>query len=198
MLYLLLSVGVFLIVCGGYLILREKRTRGMVFREVVKDQDRENGDWIRLLAANQELKEQMETVEKKLDGISDRLEQTGQQAKALAKPQAEVLSKPQAEVLSKPQAEVLPKPQAEVLPKPQAEVLSKPQAEVRFSPLKGFLAKPSGKEPSARRDYREAACRIADMRKQNMSVEDMASSLHMEKGEILFIQGLLEQKRKDL
>ncbi len=190
MLYLLLSVGVFLIVCGGYLILREKRTRGMVFREVVKDQDRENGDWIRLLAANQELKTQLETMEKKLDGISDRLEQTGQQAKALAKPQAEVLSKPQ--------AEVLPKPQAEVLPKPQAEVLSKPQAEVRFSPLKGFLAKPSGKEPSARRDYREAACRIADMRKQNMSVEDMASSLHMEKGEILFIQGLLEQKRKDL
>ena len=182
MLYLLLSVGVFLIVCGGYLILREKRTRGMVFREVVKDQDRENGDWIRLLAANQELKTQLETMEKKLDGISDRLEQTGQQAKALAKPQAEVLSKPQ----------------AEVLPKPQAEVLPKPQAEVRFSPLKGFLAKPSGKEPSARRDYREAACRIADMRKQNMSVEDMASSLHMEKGEILFIQGLLEQKRKDL
>ena len=90
MLYLLLSVGVFLILCGGYLILREKRARGRIFREVVKDQDRENGDWIRLLAASQELKVQMETVEKKLDGISVRLGQTGQQVKS----QAEVPSTP--------------------------------------------------------------------------------------------------------
>ena len=157
MLYLLLSAGIFLIVCGGYLMLREKRTRGRIFREVVKDQDRENGDWVRLLAANQELKVQLKTVEKKLDGISARLDQ------------AEVRSRP---VEVQPESQTVP-------PKLQ----------------KGFSEKPA-KGSSVPTDYREAACRIADMRKQNRSVEDMASSLHMEKGEILFIQGLLEQKKR--
>ena len=165
MLYLLLSAGIFLILCGGYLMLREKRTRGRIFREVVKDQDRENGDWVRLLAANQELKVQLKTVEKKLDGISARLDQAERQAR----PQAEVRSRP---VEVQPESQTVP-------PKLQ----------------KGFSEKPS-KGSSVPRDYREAACRIADMRKQNRSVEDMASSLHMEKGEILFIQGLLEQKKR--
>jgi len=169
LLYLLLSVGVFLILCGGYLILREKRARGRIFREVVKSQSQENGDWIRLLAASQELKVQMETVEKKLDGISVRLGQTGQQVKS----------------------------QAEVPSRSQTEVPSKPQTGNRSRSQERFPEKPSGKGLSVHRDYREAACRVADMRKQNKSVEDMASSLHMEKGEILFIQGLLEQKRKD-
>ena len=132
MLYFLMSAGILLILCGGYFIKREKQGeqgKGEDFQAVVEEQEQKNGEFIRLLAANQDLKIRLESVEDKLDGISTRLERPGQ----------------------------------------------------------------ISEDKTVGPDYGAAACKIAEMKKKNMSVDDMAAALHMGKGEILFIQRLLEK-----
>ena len=125
---LLLTVGILLIVWGGYLVRKEKQGEETeTFQEVLVEQGREKGDFIRLLAANQDLKERLESVENKLDGMAVRLEQV------------------------------------------------------------------RGDEPKTDPDYGEAAYKIAEMTKKKLSVEEMATSLHMGKGEVLFIQKMLEK-----
>ncbi|HHY81535.1 MAG TPA: hypothetical protein GX505_02520 [Clostridiales bacterium] len=72
--YLLLSVGIILLIYGGYLLKKENDVNRS-FQELLDEQNRDKGDYVKLLAANLEVKTRLDSLETRLEYILDRLDQ---------------------------------------------------------------------------------------------------------------------------
>ena len=73
--YFVLVMGIIIMFFGGYLIKKENKVNGEAFQGLVEEQGRDKGGLLRLMAANEDLKNQLYHLESKLDQISAHLEQ---------------------------------------------------------------------------------------------------------------------------
>ena len=76
--YFLLAAGLLLIVYGGFLLKKENQIHGEGFHDLLAEQSRDREEYIKLLAGNQDLKLRLNSVEAKLDHVSDQLERMDQ------------------------------------------------------------------------------------------------------------------------
>ena len=77
--YFLLVIGLILIFIGGYLLKKENKVKGESFQELLEEQNTDKTEYIKLLAGNQGLKIQLDTIEDKLEHISVQLELVGKE-----------------------------------------------------------------------------------------------------------------------
>lgn len=142
MIYLLLAIGILCILYGWQSIKKKRKLQEETFKKAIIKEERENGDYIKLLSTNHELKAQLSIIEDKVEEVLVQIENLQGVIKGLKEE-------------------------------------------------KENMDKLSQKQPE--RDYGEIARNIQEMTKQNKSVEEIATTLNMGKGEILFIRRLLEK-----
>lgn len=133
--YFVLALGIIMVFYGGYLIKKENKENVEVFQGLVEEQGRDKDEFIKLMAANEDLKVHLYHLESQLDHISAQLEQV------------------------------------------EEDKAAQYQTDKPIGP-----------------DYWAAADKIAEMKRSNMSLDQIAASLNMGKGEVLLIQNLLEKQ----
>lgn len=142
MIYVLLAAGIILILTGIKLKDIEKHRRSEAFREVISVQERDNSEYIKLMAINQELLSRVGFIENKTEDIANNLA-------AIQRSVENILSMP--------------------------------------------AGSSNGREQGEAQAYSDAVYKIDKMMKSNMSVDEIATSLNMGKGEVLLIQRLLQK-----
>lgn len=142
MIYLLFVIGILCILYGRYLIKKKRELQEETFKEAIVKEEKDNGDYIKLLSTGHELKAQLSIIENKVENVLTQVENLQGNIKGLKEE------------------------------KENTEYLSQEQTE---------------------RDYNEIARNIQKMTKQNKSVEEIATTLNMGKGEVLFIRRLLKK-----
>lgn len=76
MIYILFIIGVIICIYGWRLIKTEKRVKGETFRDFISEQNNENGEYIKLLSLNIELKNQLNTIEDNLNILLKKTKET--------------------------------------------------------------------------------------------------------------------------
>ena len=142
MIYVLLAIGIILIITGIKLKENETKRRGKAFREVMSVQERDKGEYIKLMALNQELLNRVGFIEQRTEEIINNLA---------------------------------------LIQHSVGNMLSMPDDGSK------------GREQEEAQDYSDVVSKIDKMMKCNMSVDEIATSLNMGKGEVLLIQRLLQK-----
>lgn len=146
MIYLLLVIGILCILYGWQPIKKKRTLQEETFREIIVKEEKGNGDYIKLLSTNHELKAQLSIIEDKIEDVLTQIENLQGTIKGLKEEKENK--------------------------KENMEQVSQEQLE---------------------KDYGKIARNIQEMTKQNKSVEKIATTLNMGKGEVLFIRRLLEK-----
>ncbi len=146
MIYLLLVIGILCILYGWQPIKKKRTLQEETFREIIVKEEKGNGDYIKLLSTNHELKAQLSIIEDKIEDVLTQIENLQGTIKGLKEEKENK--------------------------KENMEQVSQEQLE---------------------KDYGEITRNIQEMTKQNKSVEKIATTLNMGKGEVLFIRRLLEK-----
>lgn len=71
MVYILLVIGLSLVFLGLYMIQEEKKTRSRTFKDFVVAEERDNSDYINLLASNQDLIRKVNNLDKRLGQLQE-------------------------------------------------------------------------------------------------------------------------------
>lgn len=103
MIYILFIIGIIICIYGWKLIVQENKVHGEAFKEVIAEQNKDNIEYIKILTLNNQLKNKIDTMEKKLNTILMELKETKQisvKEKVLNK-DAEITTKNEAENINK-------------------------------------------------------------------------------------------------
>lgn len=104
MIYILFIIGIIICVYGRRLIKKEIRVHGEAFKEVISEQNKDNGEYIKLLTINTELKNQLDIIENNLNIIlkeTKGIKQINFNEKVQKRGSAELITKKESESLYK-------------------------------------------------------------------------------------------------